>query len=89
VFRGPEFSSLVGAYEQNFATMWETGRADGLVDQLLATVATANPLPIVFQSMSLTWDEVTAVKAAIRANCADINSDDFRRRPEAHYTCRR
>ena len=43
--------------------------------------------PIVFDSMSLSWDEVDTLKRAMREACPEINSTDFRRNPERHYSC--
>src|SRR4030095_10616560 len=55
VFRGPEFAGLAAESEKNFASMWGTGRAAGLLDALLAKIKTASTIPIVFDPMALTW----------------------------------
>lgn len=89
MLRGAEFASLVAAYEQNFETMWQTGRAEGLLATLRNRVQTASSIPLVFDSMALTWDEVTSLKALIAANCSVINSDDYRAHPENHWSCPR
>ncbi len=89
VFRGTEFAALVGAYVDNFLTIWETGRGGNKLDDLKTEVETANSVPLVFDSMSLTWDEVTELKGLIRDNCAEINSTDYRTNPEDHWYCPR
>jgi len=89
VYQGAEFAELVAAFRANFDSMWETGRADALLDQLRDEVATASLVPLVFDPMALTWDEVTDLKALIKANCDDINTDPYRLEPEKHYSCPR
>jgi len=86
-FEGAEFANLVGAYEANFARIWDQGGADGLYDQRMAELPTVNPVPIVFPPMALTWSEVTDLKRAIRDACPDVNSDDYRTNPQNHWVC--
>ncbi len=86
-FRGDEFADLIDAYEGNFLGMWDTGRADDLLSDLRNEVQTSNVVPLVFDSMALTWDEVTSLKDLIRDNCPQINSTDFRQHPENHLVC--
>ena len=45
--------------------------------------------PIVFESMALTWEEVTDLKQAISENCPDIHTDDYKKHPERHHVCER
>ncbi|MBO6935167.1 MAG: hypothetical protein JJ863_09325 [Deltaproteobacteria bacterium] len=88
VLRGLRFATVVDRYAANFATLWETGRAEGLYDDLMADVLEGtDSFPIVFDSMALTWDEVDALKNAMRDACSEINAEDFRNHPERHYTC--
>ncbi len=86
-FAGPEFAGLVGSYEANFAQIWDQGRAEGLYNQLMAKLPTANPVPIVFDPMALTWSEVTDLKRAIRDACPDVNAEDYRTNPQNHWVC--
>ncbi len=88
VLRGLRFATVVDRFAANFATLWETGRAEGLYDDLMADVLEGDDsFPIVFDSMALTWDEVDALKNAMRDACSEINAEDFRNHPERHYTC--
>jgi len=88
VMRGLRFATVVERFARNFATLWETGRSEGLYDELMADVLEGDDeFPIVFDSMALTWQEVDDLKAAMRDACPEINSDDFRRHPERHYRC--
>ncbi|HUH04377.1 MAG TPA: phospholipase D-like domain-containing protein [Kofleriaceae bacterium] len=89
VFEGPRFAGLAAAYAANFAAMWDTGRDAGQYASLMDEVATASTIPLVFDSMALTFDEVATLKSAIYANCPEINSDAFRSEPERHWTCPR
>jgi phosphatidylserine/phosphatidylglycerophosphate/cardiolipin synthase-like enzyme len=87
VFRGAEHAALVRAYEANFASIREVGRSSftGLQEQ----IKTADPLPIVFAPVALDWDEVTALKTLIRANCTAIDTQVFRIAAAQHQTCKR
>ncbi len=102
MLQGPLFTPVVEAYVRNFDEMWNTGGrylyTDGDGNQviveaklpsLLDTIATADEIPLVFDSMALTWDEVDNLKRTIRANCPAVDSDDFRRNPQNHKTCER
>ena len=87
-FSGPDHADLVAAYESNFETLWDTER-DGLLDELRTEIETADSIPLVFESMALTWSEITSLKELIRDNCADINTQDFRVHPDKHKFCPR
>ena len=89
VFSGGAWSPLTQAFNDNFDTMWETGRADNLYAGLTATIeqATAS-IPIVFESMSLTWDEIHALKGLIADTCPAIHSAEYRENPDKKFSCR-
>lgn len=89
VFTGDAYAGLIGQYEANFARMWETGRAEGLLDELRDEVATADIIPLVFDSMALEHEEVRLLKNLIRDNCPDADTDEFRQNPEDHLICER
>lgn len=85
--RGAKYASVIAQFEQDFARMWATG--DGKLAALRTTIATASVIPMVFDAMALSWDEVTALKTLIRTNCAAADSTDFRANPASHKTCAR
>jgi phosphatidylserine/phosphatidylglycerophosphate/cardiolipin synthase-like enzyme len=85
----PLYAPLVSQYEQNFATIFETGRANHLLDSLRSTVMTAPVIPMLFDPMALTWSELDQLRTLIRQNCALADSTDFRDNPPAHRTCTR
>lgn len=87
VFEGERYAELVDAFEANFAKMWETGKAEGLLADLTETIETKTTIPIVFPSMALTWQEVTTLKQLIRSECPDVDSTEFRQNAAAHQTC--
>ncbi len=89
VMEGAEFADVVSAYEANFAAIWETGRAEDLLSSLRDEISTASSIPIVFDSMALTWQEFTDLRSLIMENCTQVNSDEFRRNPAAHKVCPR
>jgi phosphatidylserine/phosphatidylglycerophosphate/cardiolipin synthase-like enzyme len=84
------FPELVDAYEANFEAIWQTGLADGTYEALVDLILnTDDPIPVVFDSMALDWDQVTYLKGLIRDHCPDINSSDWRANPERYQTCYR
>lgn len=85
-FDGAAYPDLVGSFVANFSAIWGTGTASEY-DTLMAQVTSGEDFPIVFDSMALTHDQVTELKAAIKANCPDINSDEYRSSPQSHMTC--
>lgn len=89
VFKDDSFAPIVAAYEANFAKLWETGRAEGLLAELTNEVENGAVVPLVFDSMALSWNEITSLKELISDNCDQINSDAFRSEPEKHWTCPR
>ncbi|HIA04514.1 MAG TPA: hypothetical protein EYN66_21895 [Myxococcales bacterium] len=91
IYRFNGFPELVSSFVQNLNSIWVTGETEGLYAALMDNIqnGTSNTFPIVFDPMALNWDEVTALKAAIRAYCPDINSEDYRKNPQDHRVCER
>lgn len=81
------FPELVDAFEANFLSIWETGA--GLYDPLVTQIETSSTIPLVFEPMAITKDQVQALKSTISANCPLANSAQFRQAPERHQTCYR
>src|SRR6185436_2294238 len=61
IFKGTKYRSLVRSYEETFDKIWETGRGDTQT-RVQDAVRTADPLPLVFDPLALTHDEVTSLK---------------------------
>jgi phosphatidylserine/phosphatidylglycerophosphate/cardiolipin synthase-like enzyme len=87
--RGAQFPAVITAFQDNFARMWETGRAEGLLAQLQNTISTAQTIPLVFAPMALTYQEFTSLRSLIRSNCPLADSTEYRQNPGAHRTCPR
>lgn len=88
ILDGAQHPEVLAAFVTNFESMWNTGRAEGLYDELLGDVTEGtDSFPIVYDAMALEWHEVDTLKRAMRAACPDINSSSFRTSPERHFTC--
>lgn len=90
LYTGEPFSALTTSYITNFESMWNTGRSDELYTDLMEDVnnsPSGTEIPIVFDSMALTWEEFSTYKDTVRDRCPEINSSDFRENPDKHYTC--
>ena len=81
------YPHVVTAFVENFQSIWNTG--DGLLEELIEVVQTDDTFPIVFDSMALSWTDVTRLKNVIRENCPEIYSDEFRNNATEHLTCTR
>jgi len=84
---GTQFAGLVAKYEQNFTSMWDTGRSE--LAGLRAKIMNDATFPIVFPSMALTYQEFGDLRALIRTNCSTVDSDEFRNNAAAHRICMR
>ena len=91
IYSGAPFKALVQSYQQNFETLWTTGESDDLFTAFKHEVTVkgeaSEDFPIVFDAMSLNWDQVTELKGLIRDMCPMINSNDYRKSPESHTFC--
>ncbi|MFB6350912.1 MAG: phospholipase D-like domain-containing protein [Bradymonadaceae bacterium] len=88
VYRKSGYPQLVEAFKSNFTDIWDTGRNEGRYDQLTTEIKEASSeIPIVFEPMALTFDQVDKLKDLIRETCPDVNKKDYRRNPEDHKTC--
>ncbi len=81
------YPDLVDAFVDNFETIWETGRDEGVYEALMTEIETSDEIDLVFEPAALTWEEVTAVRQAIRDQCPDVDSEPYRTRPQEHRTC--
>ena len=87
--RGAAYAPVISAFEAEFERLWTTGRGPDLLPGLEDTITTASSIPLVFDSMALTWDEVTELRALIRAHCTVVDSTEYREDPAAHRYCPR
>ena len=89
VLRAPAFSALIKKYEQNFNAMWALDASGAQLAALKQKISSSSVIPLVFDAMALTQPQVQALKSLIVANCADVNTYDFRKFPEKHTVCYR
>jgi phosphatidylserine/phosphatidylglycerophosphate/cardiolipin synthase-like enzyme len=90
IYDGITYPNLVASFSENFKSIWPTGRSEGHYDGLWDEIENGSgDFPIVFDSMALDWDEITALKELIRIQCPDINSEDYREDPASHWYCER
>ena len=87
IYSANRYPEVVTAFVENFQSIWNTG--EGLLEDLITVVETDDTFPLVFDSMALSWTEVTRLKNAIRENCPEIYSDEFRNNATEHLTCTR
>ena len=86
---GP-YADLVGQYEDNFGSIWDTAVQDGDYEALVDLITnTDEDIPLVFDSMALTWQQVTDLKSLIREHCPAVDSDEYRDDPNGHRVCPR
>ncbi len=89
VLRNSSFAGLIAKYADSFDTMMRTDEDRSIWDILIDDVSNADVIPLVFDSMALTWDEVTELKSLIADNCEQVNSYDYRKNPSQHKICPR
>jgi phosphatidylserine/phosphatidylglycerophosphate/cardiolipin synthase-like enzyme len=87
--RGATYAPVVAAFEREFERLWNTGRNPDRLPGLRSTIASATTIPLVFDSMALSWQEVTDLRTLVRANCTVVDSTEYRENPAAHRTCPR
>lgn len=86
---GAEYAPVYAAFEQNFAKIFETGRAQNLLAGLRSQISTAATIPLTFPAMSLTYTEFDQLRQLIRANCTVVDSEEYRSNAPGHKTCPR
>jgi phosphatidylserine/phosphatidylglycerophosphate/cardiolipin synthase-like enzyme len=89
VLKGPDYASVVGAFEANFESIWKTGRDENKLAAVNARIDAPGDFPIVFEPMALTQTEVTALKNKIRTACPAVDSAEYRSAASSHMACRR
>lgn len=79
VFDDTFSGEAVSAFRENFAAIWETGRAEGYYAHLLAYIASGSRyVPVLYPAMALTYNEVRELKQTIEAACPAVKEDFFK-----------
>ena len=90
IYDGAAFPTLVAQFEANFEALWGDGRAEGELEILRDVISSpVGDIPLVFEPMALTWDEVTELKSLIRQHCPVVDSDEYRENRTQHQSCPR
>jgi phosphatidylserine/phosphatidylglycerophosphate/cardiolipin synthase-like enzyme len=89
VLHTPAFSSLIALYEQGFTKIWKTDASGALLASLQQKIKTASVIPLVFDPMALTWQQVGDLKQLIITNCPAVNSTAYRQDAPGHQSCPR
>ena len=89
VLSGASHAALIASFEGEFESIWKTNRDAGLLASLNTTIDAGGDVPIVFDPMALTGDEVTALKDKIRTACPAVDSLEYRKSPSSHRVCKR
>jgi len=90
IYDGSVFPEIVEAFESNFESMWATDDNRDLYQSLLNLIEnTDDPIPLTFDPMALTWEEVTNLKRQIRTYCPAVDSEEYRKEPTKHTVCYR
>ena len=87
LYDASRYPDLVASFREHFDTIWQTGQGDDRLTDLYAEIDGTGNVPLVFDSMALSWTEVHDLKAAIVAACPDANSDEYRQDPTSHWYC--
>ncbi|MCA9674722.1 MAG: DUF1669 domain-containing protein [Kofleriaceae bacterium] len=89
--RGATYAPVIAAFEADFERLWTTGHDPELLEALRARITdeTASSIPLVFDSMALSWDQLTELKSLIRAACPAVDSAAYRDDPAGHRYCQR
>lgn len=89
VYEAVDYPDLVAGFVANFDSMWNTG-LDGRYGILMNEITSGSgDIPLVYDSMALSHDQVASLKAAIRAVCPQVDDEEFRTQPQSHTTCAR
>ena len=82
-------NAIFDCNNKSFEDTFELNRDGTQLEDLREEIESSDWVPLVFDSIALSWDEVTSLKRLIRDNCPQVNSDDFRRNPQSHKKCPR
>jgi phosphatidylserine/phosphatidylglycerophosphate/cardiolipin synthase-like enzyme len=89
VFRTPGYSSLIQQYKANFTSIWSTGR--GNLETLKTQIQDKSQpvIQLLFEPMALNSSELASLRKVFKDECPDVDSEDFRKKPEEHRVCNR
>lgn len=90
IYNAASHPQLIESFKANFNYLWTMGDADGLYAKLLDEIENGTgSVPLVFEAMALTYQEVTVLKDLIKKHCPHINDNDYKANPKHHTWCPR
>ncbi|MDR1679981.1 MAG: phospholipase D-like domain-containing protein [Prevotellaceae bacterium] len=79
VFNSNAAAGTVEEFVNDFDRLWNTGRIEGYYDDILAYLDSGyRYVPVLFEPLSLTYEELGTLKAAIETACPAVKSNYFR-----------
>lgn len=88
VLDGAAYPELAVAFEKNFSTIFHMGESTGAYQAKLDEVQNGtSAFRITFDAMSLTTAQITTLKRAMKAECADIDSTWYQNEPAKYQVC--
>lgn len=79
IFNTSFSSETVSSYSQNFESIWNTGRIEGFLSDILSFVNSHNRyIPTQFPSMALEYNEVRLLKQNIESVCPEVQNQYFK-----------
>ncbi len=88
---GARHQGLVDEFEKRFEVLWETGRAEQREEALRSKPDDSNvtDVPIVFDAIVMTHDEVKRLKTDLRNACPKIDDAEYRKNAAKYRTCKK
>ena len=87
ILDGEAYPELVRGFMQNFEALWHDPTDADAYDDLMNDIVDGGGFPLVFEPMVIEWGAITELKRAMRENCPDINSTEFRNNPRSNTYC--
>ena len=79
IFNRDASNHCVEQYLDNFAEIWETGRAEGFYNDIVSHInSDSRYIPVHFPSVSLNHNEVTSLKEQIQTACPAVSDEYFK-----------
>ena len=85
ILQRSQYPEVIDRFAVNFQWMWDRNRSQ--LVPLQQQILSGQRFPIVFDDMSLSWQELDTLKAMIRDACPSINDAEVREHPEKHRYC--
>ncbi|HEX3047918.1 MAG TPA: phospholipase D-like domain-containing protein [Bacillota bacterium] len=79
VFDNAFASQTVAAFEANFESIWQTGRAEGFYNDLIQYINSGSRyIPVLYPAMALTYGEIRSLREITERVCPAVNGPYFK-----------